>query len=205
MANLRDLLDAATFDQLKALGGEQIAKPHQGPPPKVPAASSPPQGSRPSELGHVPSLTRRRAVSSDLARRQAAVPPQSSPQLEWARGRVADIERRLAELSRLANKSPRANALFLTRTKNELLRDIAAVQKRLGRQRSPKRDGGPALGRALAQARQVEQRIRDVVIPSPPPAQQLPAGRALSPPRELRANTPGPDSPDYYQDPVNSK
>ena len=206
MASIRDVLDAAVIDRLMSVGGGGSGRPEAA--VQDAATGAPTAGdehTKSSDPGHVPVPQRRESARSRSGNRQVSVPPQGSRQLDKAHADVAAVARRLAELTRLMSKSPGLPFLVATRRKHQLMRDNTRTKARLIKMRARTRDRSPELGRAIAHAREVERRIQALVIPSPPPPHRLPAGRALSPPRQLRPNTPGPDSPNYYQDPINSK
>jgi hypothetical protein len=114
------------------------------------------------------------------------------------------IESRLERLSQSATASaPPVGAI--SRSRDALLADTAKVQKILQPvQVGPecRRQHNSAMGRARKVTKQVNA-FAQGWRPTDPSRKQPPG--ALLPPRPLPPLTPGPDSPNYYQDPVNSK
>jgi hypothetical protein len=206
VANLRDLLDAAAYDRLQALASENsTASPDAvSGTVAVPRDEASRRG-RVSESGHVPLPRSQSARSATRSRPHQNLDALPQRRIEKVRQQIDDVERRLGELIVLTQRSPGPHLLFVARTKHELIRDITAAKKRLATIKTSSGGGKREVARTVARAREVESRIRGFVIIDPRPAPSPVRGRALLPPRPLPPTTPGPDSPNYYQDPVNSK
>lgn len=155
---------------------------------------------------HHSSRARTAGSGRGVARNITPPPPltQTRRRIEKISMQIDDAERRLGELNRVITLSPGPHSVFVARTKHELVRDLTSARNRLLKIQTRARDINTELRREIDRPRRLEGRVSRITV-KPSSAPRSSPGRALLPQQRVPQATRGPDSPNYYEDPVNSK
>lgn len=205
MPSMRELLDQSVYNQLRAMAAEGAATPPGDQQKKL--TVTPPAGRRDRrEPGSTASDRTGRQPGTEVVHQRGqerSVVPQQRRPIDRVVKQIDDLELRLLELTALTRQSPRPNAVHLLKIKHALTRDLDLIRSSLLGFRISSEDGRQERHQAFKRVSAAHDRLSRIAIPGSPRGQAN--YTAIRPPTPLPVSTPGPASPNYYQDPINSK